>query len=127
MNLVLVDWGKLSGAYATILEYFVAETIRDFPLYQMAIWNVDVVGERIAQFLIFLQERMRFRGRIHLIGHSLGAHISGVAGRYVYDLTSRMLDRITGNLTSNLDKILDFKVSLLDFRDRSCWASLLLQ
>ena len=33
--------------------------------------------------------------KVHLIGHSLGAQISGEAGRKFYEVTGRLLPRIT--------------------------------
>lgn len=34
--------------------------------------------------------------KIHLIGHSLGAHIAGTAGRNLNSMTSQLIPRITG-------------------------------
>lgn len=34
--------------------------------------------------------------KIHLIGHSLGAHVSGVAGKIVNEQTNQSIHRITG-------------------------------
>lgn len=51
------------------------------------------VGEYIAVFLEFLSSETRVSlDDVHVVGHSLGAHIAGYIGKY----TSRKLGRITG-------------------------------
>lgn len=46
-------------------------------------------------------------GRVHLVGHSLGGHLVGVAGREVEWLTGARLARVTGQTTHCL---LSFKL-----------------
>jgi len=74
-NVVLVDWG--SGSLA---------------LYGQATANTRVVGAMIAQLITFMQNKTGARPEdMHIIGHSLGAHVSGYAGERL-----RYLGRITG-------------------------------
>ncbi|KAK7100886.1 hypothetical protein V1264_023753 [Littorina saxatilis] len=74
-NVVLVDWG--SGSLA---------------LYGQATANTRVVGAMIAQLIMFMKNVTGARPEdMHILGHSLGAHVAGYAGeRLTY------LGRITG-------------------------------
>lgn len=56
--------------------------------------NGDIAAERLAQFLIFLSNNGTPLESIHIIGHSWGAHVAGIAGR---KLRGR-IGRITGGL-----------------------------
>ncbi|XP_022193718.2 lipoprotein lipase [Nilaparvata lugens] len=77
INVIVVNWGGL------------ANDSRYFP----AVLNTELVGKRIAQFLSNLLAQGLAKGdSIHLIGHSLGAHVAGVAGHYF----KAKLSRITG-------------------------------
>ncbi|KAL5016127.1 hypothetical protein ScPMuIL_005716 [Solemya velum] len=74
-NVILVDWGKGSK----------------LP-YTQATANTRVVGALTAKLIKQLQTALRLRPEdVHLIGHSLGAHICGYAGERV-----QSLGRITG-------------------------------
>lgn len=74
----MVDWGPLSG----------------FPYYAAAAKNTRVVGPHVAQFLIFLDNLGAVSiHHVHLIGFSLGAEVSGFAGK---TLGPGVLPRITG-------------------------------
>ncbi|XP_033242726.1 vitellogenin-1 [Drosophila miranda] len=64
-------------------------------LYSWSALNTDLIGEHIAVGLTHLIELTPLRN-IHLIGHSLGAHIMGTAGRTFKRLTGRLVPRITG-------------------------------
>ncbi|KAL8610577.1 hypothetical protein ACOMHN_006296 [Nucella lapillus] len=64
MNVIVVDWEK--GA--------------QFP-YGQAASNTRVVGAQIAQLLATLSTHLNnSHERVHIIGHSLGAHVAGYAG-----------------------------------------------
>ncbi|XP_068239883.1 endothelial lipase-like isoform X2 [Palaemon carinicauda] len=65
MNILLVDWSNFSR-----LDYTTAAL------------HTALVGRRLAEFLMFLKNTYpRFSGnQVHLIGFSMGAHVSGVAG-----------------------------------------------
>jgi len=74
-NVVIVDWGYGSLA-----------------LYGQATANTRVVGAMIAQLITFMQKQTDARPEdMHIIGHSLGAHICGYAGERL-----QHLGRITG-------------------------------
>ncbi|XP_058985344.1 pancreatic lipase-related protein 2-like [Musca domestica] len=62
-------------------------------LYVHSAANVEKLGQLIAIGLVTLSIPPE---NIHLIGHSLGAHIIGSAGRYYQKLTGLKLARLTG-------------------------------
>ncbi|XP_073835415.1 vitellogenin-1-like [Musca autumnalis] len=62
-------------------------------LYANSAYHTDKLGKFLAIGLRNLGLRV---DNMHLIGHSLGAHIVGSAGRYYRQLTGRRLKRITG-------------------------------
>ncbi len=96
-NIIAVDWGKLSGTEMN-LDMALVQNLESLPLYNAVVPNVPVVGRRLAEFLVFLQKNGELSGpdRVHLIGHSLGAHVSGMAGMYYNQTTGTALGRITG-------------------------------
>ncbi|XP_017771746.1 PREDICTED: lipase member H-A-like [Nicrophorus vespilloides] len=75
-NIFVVDWSKISGN----LIYFIPAT------------STRQVGEYFASLIDLLITHGADANDIHLIGHSLGAHISGFAGEY----SSVNVSRITG-------------------------------
>ncbi|XP_017112664.1 vitellogenin-1-like [Drosophila elegans] len=64
-------------------------------LYTWSAFNTEEIGENIALGLVKLLDVMPVEN-IHLIGHSLGAHIVGSAGRHLQRLTGKIVPRITG-------------------------------
>ncbi|KFP44589.1 Pancreatic lipase-related protein 3, partial [Chlamydotis macqueenii] len=75
INCIAVDWKE--GAKGT---------------YVSAVNNIRVIGAEVAYFLKTLQKIFRYCPcKTHLIGHSLGAHTAGEAGRRI-----RGIRRITG-------------------------------
>ncbi|XP_014275654.1 pancreatic triacylglycerol lipase [Halyomorpha halys] len=77
VNVILVDWGKISSG----IDYnSIAKRTTD-------------VGAYVAEFIDFLVENGAQLDDIHLIGHSLGAHVAGFAGAGV---KSGKVARITG-------------------------------
>ncbi|EDV35192.1 uncharacterized protein Dana_GF22327 [Drosophila ananassae] len=64
-------------------------------LYTWSAFNTEEIGENIALGLVKLLDVMPVEN-IHLIGHSLGAHIVGAAGRHLTRLTGSVIPRITG-------------------------------
>uniref|UniRef100_A0A674HM46 Triacylglycerol lipase n=1 Tax=Taeniopygia guttata TaxID=59729 RepID=A0A674HM46_TAEGU len=75
INCIAVDWKE--GAKGT---------------YASAVNNIRVLGAEVAYFLTVLQKMFGYSPyEIHLIGHSLGAHAAGEAGRRI-----RGVRRITG-------------------------------
>ncbi|KAG8192465.1 hypothetical protein JTE90_017995 [Oedothorax gibbosus] len=64
----------------------------DGPLYEQAVANTRVVGAEIALFIKHLQNQTGIKPEsVHIVGHSLGAHIAGYAGKRTPNL-----GRITG-------------------------------
>lgn len=70
------------------------------PVYIQAVQNAYVVGKRIQELLIFFQQNnylLNGGQSVHLVGHSLGSHVSGMAGFYWKNITGTLLKRISGN------------------------------
>lgn len=66
-------------------------------LYTWSAFNTDAIGEKIGEALDILIRYSQYPlENIHLVGHSLGAHIVGAAGKTFYEKTGRLLPRITG-------------------------------
>ncbi|KAM4031248.1 inactive pancreatic lipase-related protein 1-like [Anomaloglossus baeobatrachus] len=61
-------------------------------LYEQAVSNARVVGAQVAYFLTFLQTMYKRLFNVHIIGHSLGAHVAGFAGQRA----SPRVQRISG-------------------------------
>ncbi|KAM7350119.1 vitellogenin-1-like [Cochliomyia hominivorax] len=64
-------------------------------LYTWSAFNTEEVGRQFAKALEKLVTKVPVEN-IHLIGHSLGAHIVGYASRYFTEYTNLNLTRITG-------------------------------
>ncbi|XP_065364516.1 vitellogenin-1-like [Calliphora vicina] len=64
-------------------------------LYTWSAFNTEEVGRQLAIALAKLAEQVPAEN-IHLIGHSLGSHIVGYAGRYFTSYTGLKVSRITG-------------------------------
>lgn len=78
-----MDWSPLS-------------TVRDrlplLPYYFKAVRNVQIVGEYLAEMLTFLlQQNVTVAEEIHLIGFSLGAHVSGKLAMYKLESLSYII------------------------------------
>lgn len=63
--------------------------------YTWSAFNTEKIGSILAESLVILTQTFPFE-KIHLIGHSLGAHIVGSAGRHFSNITNRKIHRITG-------------------------------
>ncbi|XP_022917739.1 lipoprotein lipase-like [Onthophagus taurus] len=79
-NVIGVDWGTHANG-----------------LYSSAVKASQPVGEIIGKLVLYLHNTYGVPlSQIHLIGHSLGAHISGFAGKYVLATSGKRIGRITG-------------------------------
>ncbi|XP_035713849.1 phospholipase A1 2-like [Folsomia candida] len=89
-NFIIVDWSWLSGKFLFPL---------DVPIeYVLAIKNLNTVGKQVANFIAWLvYNNYLDLDRIHVVGHSLGAHLAGrVGGEIQAIMGGRKLPRITG-------------------------------
>ncbi|XP_027707809.1 pancreatic triacylglycerol lipase-like isoform X2 [Vombatus ursinus] len=76
VNCICVDWKKGSRT-----------------LYAQASQNIRVVGAEIAYFVNYLKTELGYSlSNVHIIGHSLGSHVAGEAGRR----SNGLIGRITG-------------------------------
>ncbi|XP_017954813.1 vitellogenin-2-like [Drosophila navojoa] len=64
-------------------------------LYMWSVQNTNIIGDYISLGLKQLTDANP-SAEIHLIGHSLGAHIMAFAARQYQNLTGRLVDRVTG-------------------------------
>ena len=88
-NILVVDWGALSTANAKSRRSF---------YYTSAVGNFVTVGTRVGDFIGWLKRnKVLDLKKAHVIGHSLGAHTSGVVGDTVKKALGQPLPRITGN------------------------------
>lgn len=80
-NVITVDWSE----FAKTVNYFKSAS------------RCDKVGIIIGHFLINLYRLdIETPNNMHLIGHSLGAHVAGVGGRTFSEMTNERIARITG-------------------------------
>ncbi|KAL5280906.1 hypothetical protein ACFFRR_004738 [Megaselia abdita] len=63
--------------------------------YDWAALNTEEIGSYVGKALSLLKNKVQSQD-IHLIGHSLGAHIVSAAGRTYFSLTDKLVGRITG-------------------------------
>lgn len=61
--------------------------------YISAMRGVQLAGEALAAFIRWLNIMGVASNNIHIVGHSLGAHVAGVAGDRLKD---KKIGRITG-------------------------------
>ncbi|CAL8129591.1 unnamed protein product [Orchesella dallaii] len=89
-NVVVVDWGMLAD------PKFSGDAGNLF--YNFAVHNVPVVGRRVGEFVLFLMKNgaLQDLDQVHLIGFSLGSHVSGNAGNTIKEMTGQIIGRITG-------------------------------
>ena len=90
-NIILVDWEDGSKLESGIP--FPNRSTPTLPTYERAATNTKEVGNQLAQYL---KERNIDPNKTELIGHSLGAHVSGFAGAKYKEITGNELNRITG-------------------------------
>lgn len=82
-NVISVDWGSISSN----------------KIYMLPVLMTPKIGNLMARIIDNIINLGLARPKdIHLIGHSLGAHIAGVCGS---SITSGKIYRITGKLKNN--------------------------
>ncbi|GFR66356.1 pancreatic lipase-related protein [Elysia marginata] len=80
VNVIVVDWQQAAKGN-----------------YLQAVANTRTVGAMLARLILDLQSVTQASfPSFHLVGHSLGAHVSGTAGKEIERLTGAKLGRITG-------------------------------
>ncbi|XP_071050523.1 pancreatic lipase-related protein 2-like [Onthophagus taurus] len=79
VNIITVHWGKFAKG-----------------LFGKAVKSVKMVGFSIAMLIsdISLKYRIHFE-KFHIIGHSLGSHIAGFAGKHIILYHNKTIGRIT--------------------------------
>lgn len=80
-TVIVIDWGKGSN-----------------PPYNQACANIRLVGAIAAHMIHMIHEELRLKDldRVHMIGHSLGSHLSGYTGYTLRVNFGLHLGRITG-------------------------------
>lgn len=90
----------MTDAFLTQADYNVIQVDWSGPaksLYPLAARYTRSVGYYVSLLVVDLNERLGIPyNHIHIVGHSLGAHISGFAGRYVQEITGTKIGRISG-------------------------------
>ncbi|CAL8110506.1 unnamed protein product [Orchesella dallaii] len=91
VNVIVADW---SGIVQTLRVVNRRHGIHA-PLTSV---NADLIGKRVGEFVVFLINHgvLTDPTRVHLVGFSLGAQISGMAGQHIRHYTGRPIQRITG-------------------------------
>ena len=81
-NILFLDWGPIS------------ETVK----YWLPATNIQVIGAIVGNFVKdCLEENLNTLDNFHLVGHSLGAHLMGYAGKWFKKNTKgQKLPKITG-------------------------------
>jgi pimeloyl-ACP methyl ester carboxylesterase len=78
-NVIAIDWSEMAQN----------------PLYPWPAFSTRYVGKRVAKLLDSLTDTFNIENPdIHLIGHSLGAHVMGYAGMF----SKQKISRISGKL-----------------------------
>jgi pimeloyl-ACP methyl ester carboxylesterase len=70
MNVIVVDWGSLSGN--TALPIYAVGSLLSLVTYPLVIQNVPITASRVSQFINFINVD---KSATTVIGHSLGAHV----------------------------------------------------
>lgn len=84
-NILVFDWGKGACAHVGMGS-----------AYLEAVKNVRRAAEKLADMIQYLNSRhMLESSQVHMIGHSLGAHVVGTASLIVKDLGMREVYRIS--------------------------------
>ncbi|OXA57767.1 Endothelial lipase [Folsomia candida] len=98
LNILVVDWGKLATpANLTAWLSQIHDPLKDL-YYRASVNNVPKVGKVVSEFISFLisEQRLESPANVTLLGFSLGAQISGYAGKFVKQNNTILIGRITG-------------------------------
>ncbi|KAJ8675492.1 hypothetical protein QAD02_011278 [Eretmocerus hayati] len=93
-NVILVDWSSVYTTEILGMRTFSLDAIN----YQKAVFATEFVAKQIGRFLREVSKScnkpLNQWYKLHIIGHSLGAHIAGQAARYLRDVVQ--VQRVTG-------------------------------
>jgi len=104
-NVILIEWNdlnhhnnyRLAVARSFINEIFVPDRFQwSEDVYLDAAMNAIHAGQYVGLILAALAKRSSIDFNIHLAGHSLGAHLVGIAGRSYEKATGKKVARVTG-------------------------------
>ena len=85
-NVIMAEWKEGAKEYALISDNF-----------SRACSNTRIVGRQVANFIsLLVQARLVAPEDVHLVGHSLGAHVIGYTGKWFNQMYDQRLGRITG-------------------------------
>lgn len=88
VNVVVVEWGKLSNPFCCICPWAYSAVVNK---------SLPLASSRVSQFVQFLVDNeFAVLNEIHLVGYSLGAHLSGAVGGSIKEKYKDLLARITG-------------------------------
>ncbi|KOB71750.1 putative lipase [Operophtera brumata] len=93
-NFAAVNEAFHSKGHCNILALDASPLIRY--LYLRSSTYVRFIGEKLGATLAKIVESGQDHKNIHLVGHSLGAHIAGFAGKTFHLLTGTLVGRISG-------------------------------
>lgn len=93
-NFTAVNEAFQSKGHCNILALDASPLIRY--LYLRSSTYVRYIGEKLGATLAALVKSGQDHKNIHLVGHSLGAHIAGFAGKAFHSITGTLIGRISG-------------------------------
>lgn len=119
-NFAAVNEAFQSKGHHNILALDASPLIRF--LYLRSSTYVRFIGEKLGAILATMTESGLDNKQIHLVGHSLGSHIAGFAGKTFHSLTGTLISRISGldpagPCFSNVDRNLRLAATDAEFVD----------
>jgi pimeloyl-ACP methyl ester carboxylesterase len=112
-NVICVDWGALAQPQAGHLASV---------FYPIVVDNVPRVGEKVGDFILYLRANdfISNLNLVHIIGFSLGSHVSAVAGESVRRrMGGAKVGRITGLDPAGIKFLTAHRERRLDQQDAS--------
>jgi hypothetical protein len=104
-NIIMIEWEELSHfsthrlatATSFISDIFLPEKYKfRKDVYVNAAQNAIQVGQYVGLVLAMMDKQSSNGVNIHVVGHSLGAHLVGVVGRTFEKAAGKKLARVTG-------------------------------